>query len=153
MIRKTVTTFAKESIVGVFVVLGLVCVSYLTIKLGRMEVFDSSGYTVTARFSSVTGLRTGANVEIAGVPVGRVTSIRLDPQTFMADVDLRINDGVNLSDDVMASVKTSGLIGDKYISLAPGGSDTPLKNGDTITDTEPTLDLEALIGKVVFGGV
>lgn len=146
-------TFAKESIVGVFVVLGLVCVSYLTIKLGRMEVFDSSGYTVTARFSSVMGLRTGANVEIAGVPVGRVTSIRLDPQTFMADVDLRINDGVNLSDDVMASVKTSGLIGDKYISLAPGGSDTPLKNGDTITDTEPTLDLEALIGKVVFGGV
>ncbi|PWM71011.1 MAG: outer membrane lipid asymmetry maintenance protein MlaD [Desulfovibrionaceae bacterium] len=146
-------TFAKESIVGVFVVLGLVCVSYLTIKLGCMEVFDSSGYTVTARFSSVTGLRTGANVEIAGVPVGRVTSIRLDPQTFMADVDLRINDGVNLSDDVMASVKTSGLIGDKYISLAPGGSDTPLKNGDTITDTEPTLDLEALIGKVVFGGV
>ena len=146
-------TFAKESIVGVFVVLGLVCVSYLTIKLGRMEVFDSSGYTVTARCSSVTGLRTGANVEIAGVPVGRVTSIRLDPQTFMADVDLRINDGVNLSDDVMASVKTSGLIGDKYISLAPGGSDTPLKNGDTITDTEPTLDLEALIGKVVFGGV
>lgn len=146
-------TFAKESIVGVFVVLGLICVSYLTIKLGRMEVFDSSGYTVTARFSSVTGLRMGASVEIAGVAVGRVTSIRLDPESFMAEVDLRINDGVSLSDDVMASVKTSGLIGDKYISLAPGGSDTLLKNGDTITDTEPTLDLEALIGKVVFGGV
>lgn len=146
-------TFAKQSIVGLFVVLGLICVAYLTIKLGRMEVFDSSGYTVTARFSSVTGLRTGANVEIAGVPVGRVTSIRLDPQTFMADVDLRINNGVSLSDDVMASVKTSGLIGDKFISLAPGGSTTPLKSGDTITDTEPTLDLEALIGKVVFGGV
>ena len=146
-------TFAKESIVGVFVVLGLVCVSYLTIKLGRMEVFDSSGYTVTARFSSVTGLRMGASVEIAGVAVGRVTSIRLDPESFMAEVDLRINDGVSLSDDVMASVKTSGLIGDKYISLAPGGSDPLRKNGDTITDTEPTLDLEALIGKVVFGGV
>ena len=146
-------TVAKQSIVGLFVVLGLICVAYLTIKLGRMEVFDSSGYTVTARFSSVTGLRTGANVEIAGVPVGRVTSIRLDPQTFMADVDLRINNGVSLSDDVMASVKTSGLIGDKFISLAPGGSTTPLKSGDTITDTEPTLDLEALIGKVVFGGV
>lgn len=146
-------TFAKESIVGIFVVLGLVCVSYLTIKLGRMEVFDSGGYSVTARFSSVTGLRVGANVEIAGVPVGRVTTIRLDPQTFMADVVLRINDNVRLSDDVMASVKTSGLIGDKYIAIAPGGSDTPLKNGDTITDTEPTLDLEALIGKMVFGGV
>lgn len=146
-------TFAKESIVGIFVVLGLVCVSYLTIKLGRMEVFDSGGYSVTARFSSVTGLRVGANVEIAGVPVGRVTTIQLDPQTFMADVVLRINDNVRLSDDVMASVKTSGLIGDKYIAIAPGGSDTPLKNGDTITDTEPTLDLEALIGKMVFGGV
>lgn len=146
-------TFAKESIVGIFVILGLVCVGYLTIKLGRMEVFDSGGYTVTARFTSVTGLRTGANVEIAGVPIGRVTTIRLDPDTFLADVDLRINDGIKLSDDVMASVKTSGLIGDKYISIAPGGSDTLLKNGDTITDTEPTLDLEALIGKVVFGGV
>lgn len=146
-------SFAKETAVGFFVVLGLMCVAYLTVKLGRMEVFESGGYTVTARFTSVTGLRVGANVEIAGVPVGRVTAIELDPQTFMADVRLRLDEGLELGDDVMASVKTSGLIGDKYISIAPGGSETMLKDGDTITDTEPVLDLEALIGKVVFGGI
>ena len=146
-------SFTKESLVGVFVLIGLLCVAYLTIKLGRMEVFSSDGYVVTARFSSVAGLRVGANVEIAGVPIGRVSAIRLDPATYSADVDLRLNDDVKLSDDSMASVKTSGLIGDKYISMAPGGSSEMLKQGSLITDNEPTLDLEALIGKMVFGGV
>ena len=82
-------SFTKESLVGVFVLIGLLCVAYLTIKLGRMEVFSSDGYVVTARFSSVAGLRVGANVEIAGVPIGRVSAIRLDPATYSADVDLR----------------------------------------------------------------
>ncbi len=141
-------SFTKESLVGVFVVIGLLCVAYLTIKLGRMEVFNSDAYTITARFSSVAGLRVGANVEIAGVP-----AIRLDPATYSADVELRINEGVELSEDSMASVKTSGLIGDKYISMAPGGASDMLKQGSLITDTEPALDLEALIGKMVFGGV
>lgn len=145
--------YAKESIVGIFVIVGLLCVGYLTIKLGRMELFDSKGYSVSARFSSVTGLRIGANVEIAGVSVGRVAAITLDPKSYMANVQMRINDDVELSDDVMAAVKTSGLIGDKYVSLAPGGSDTLLKNGDVITDTEPVLDIESLISKYVFGGV
>jgi len=148
---------ARETGVGIFVVLGLLCVAYLTIKLGRMEVFDSSGYTVTARFSSVTGLRQGAGVEIAGVQVGRVAAIRLDPATFMADVDLRLNEGLELGDDAIASIKTSGLIGDKYVSIAPGGSTTMLEDGDTIFDTEPVMDLMDLIGKVIgniaFGGV
>ncbi len=146
-------SFTKESLVGVFVVIGLLCVAYLTIKLGRMEVFNSDAYTITARFSSVAGLRVGANVEIAGVPVGRVSAIRLAPATYSADVELRINEGVELSEDSMASVKTSGLIGDKYISMAPGGASDMLKQGSLITDTEPALDLEALIGKMVFGGV
>jgi phospholipid/cholesterol/gamma-HCH transport system substrate-binding protein len=144
--------FAKETIVGLFVALGLLCVGYLTIKLGRMEVFDSSGYLITARFSSVAGLRLGANVEIAGVPVGRVAAIRLEPTDYMADVDLRINGDVRLSGDIMISVKTSGLIGDKYISIAPGGSESRLEDGSLVTDTEPALDLESLIGKIAFGG-
>lgn len=143
----------KNIIIGLFVAVGLVCTAYLTIKLGRMEVLGDSGYTVTARFTSVAGLRVGANVEIAGVSVGRVSAIRLDTSDFTAHVDLRIDKGVPLSEDVMASVKTSGLIGDKYIALTPGGADQQLAPGSTITDTEPTLDLEALIGKVVFGGV
>ncbi len=144
---------AKNTVVGVFVVIGLVCVTYLTIKLGRMEVLGDNGYTVTARFSSVAGLRTGASVEIAGVSIGRVSAIRLDTKDYTAHVDLRINEGVPLSEDVMASVKTSGLIGDKYIAITPGGSEELLAPGSLITDTEPALDLEALIGKVVFEGV
>lgn len=144
---------SKNIVVGVFVLIGLVCVAYLTIKLGRMEVLGESGYTVTARFSSVAGLRVGANVEIAGVAVGRVSAIRLDTEDYTAHVDLHINEGIPLSEDIMASVKTSGLIGDKYIAITPGGSETMLQPGSLITDTEPALDLEALIGKVVFGGV
>ena len=144
---------AKNTIIGVFVAIGLVCVGYLTIKLGRMEVFGDSGYTVSARFTSVAGLRVGANVEIAGVAIGRVSAIRLDNEDFTAIVDMHIDKGVPLSEDVMASVKTSGLIGDKYIAITPGGAEEMLAAGSTITDTEPTLDIEALIGKVVFGGV
>ena len=144
---------SKNIVVGVFVLIGLVCVAYLSIKLGRMEVLGDSGYTITARFSSVAGLRVGANVEIAGVAVGRVSAIRLDTDDYTAQVDLHINEGIPLSEDIMASVKTSGLIGDKYIAITPGGSETMLQPGSLITDTEPALDLEALIGKVVFGGV
>ena len=128
-------SFSKEAAVGFFVMLGLVCVAYLTVKLGRMEVFHSEGYVLTASFNSVSGLRPGAEVEIAGVRVGRVKSIRLDDKQPRAVVELQLGDNVHLTDDVIASVKTSGLIGDKYISLEPGGSGEPLKNGDEITDS------------------
>ena len=143
----------RNALIGVFVAIARACMAYLTIKLGRMEVFDDSGYTVTARFTSVAGLRVGANVEIAGVAIGKVSAIRLSTEDFSAQVDLRIDKGVPLSEDVMASVKTSGLIGDKYISITPGGSDEKLAAGSTITDTESSMDLESLIGKFVFGGV
>ncbi len=143
----------RNALIGVFVAIALACMAYLTIKLGRMEVFDDSGYTVTARFTSVAGLRVGANVEIAGVAIGKVSAIRLSTEDFSAQLDQCIDKGVPLSEDVMASVKTSGLIGDKYISITPGGSDEKLAAGSTITDTESSMDLESLIGKFVFGGV
>ena len=146
-------TFSKEAAVGFFVLVGLVCLAYLTVKLGRMEVFNSEGYTVYASFNSVSGLRPGAEVEIAGVRVGRVKAIRLDDERPRAIVELQLNKGIHLTDDVIASVKTSGLIGDKYISLAPGGSGTELGNGDEITDTESAVDIEELISKYVFGKV
>ncbi len=146
-------TFSKEAAVGFFVLVGLVCLAYLTVKLGRMEVFNSEGYTVYASFNSVSGLRPGAEVEIAGVRVGRVKAIRLDDERPRAVVELQLNKGIHLTDDVIASVKTSGLIGDKYISLAPGGSGTELGNGDEITDTESAVDIEELISKYVFGKV
>lgn len=146
-------TLSKETAVGCFVLLGLVCVTYLTIKLGRMELFNSDGYTVSASFASVSGLRAGAEVEIAGVRVGRVKAIRLDGRTGRAVVDLLLNKDVELTDDVIASVKTSGLIGDKYVSLEPGGSGERLEPGGEITDTESAVDIEALISKYVFGKV
>lgn len=145
--------YSRETIVGIFVLVGILCVGYLTIKLGRMEVLNDNGYTIEARFASVTGLRSGAEIQIAGVSVGRVSNISLDPESQMALVTMVIDKNVQLSDDVIASVKTSGLIGDKYIQLSPGGSFDILESGDEISETESSVDIEELISKYVFGGV
>ncbi len=142
-----------ETAVGIFVVIGILCIGYLTIKLGNMEWIGDNYYPLYARFQSVSGLSSGAYVEMAGVEIGKVDSIALDPERLVAKVTLKIQKGVVLTDDVIASVKTSGLIGDKYIKLSPGGSDEILKPGDMITETESALDLEELISKYVFGGV
>ena len=139
--------------VGVFVLLGIICVGYLTIRLGEIEVLGDKTYMLNARFKSVTGLRAGAQVEIAGVQVGQVDSIALDPKDQMAMVRLKVKEAIVLGDDVIASVKTAGLLGDKYILLSPGGSDKILKRGDMIIETEPVLDIEGLIGKFAFGKV
>ena len=144
--------YSLEFSVGVFVLIGLVCLGYMTIKLGKMEVFDNNGYIVKARFASITGLKVGASVEISGVPVGKVTVINLD-KDYYAQVSLQLDKNVKLSDDSIASVKTSGLIGDKYISLSRGASTTMLADGGEITETESAVDIEALISKYVFGGV
>lgn len=145
----------RETAVGVFVLLGLICVAYLTIKLGKMEFFSGQGYELSARFDSVSGLRVGADVEMSGVPVGRVVSISLDPDPLrsQAVVRLKLDKDFQLSDDSIASVKTSGLIGDKYVSLSRGGSDKKLASGGTITETESSVDLGSLISKYAFGGV
>ena len=141
-----------EAAVGIFMLIGIVCVGYLSIHLGKMEWGGDRYYPVFARFQSVSGLIAGAHVELAGVHVGKVDSIALDPKREVAVVELKIQKGVILSDDVIASVKTSGLIGDKYLQLSPGSSDTVLKPGDMITETESAVDIEALISKYVFGG-
>jgi phospholipid/cholesterol/gamma-HCH transport system substrate-binding protein len=137
--------------VGIFVLIGILCVGYLTIRLGKMELIGDRHYFLNARFLSVAGLKKGAQVVIAGVKVGQVDAISLDPEEQVAIVRLKILEDVVLTDDVIASVKTSGLIGDKYIKLSPGGSDEILKNGDLITDTESSLDIEEIIGKYAFG--
>jgi len=142
-----------EIAVGIFVFIGILCIGYMTVKLGKMEWFGSDNYAVFARFQSIAGLKTGANVEMAGVKIGKVESISLDPVQQVAMVKIRIQKGVELTDDVIASVKTAGMIGDKYIKLSPGGSDVILKPGDMITETESALDLEELISKYVFGDV
>lgn len=145
----------RQTAVGIFVLIGLLCVAYLAVKLGRMELFSQKGFEISARFDSANGLRPGADVELAGVPVGRVTAIRLDPDPIrsQAIVDMRLDRDLHLSDDSMASIKTSGLIGDKYISLSRGGSEDEIKSGGMITETESPTDLESLISKYAFGGV
>jgi phospholipid/cholesterol/gamma-HCH transport system substrate-binding protein len=139
--------------VGIFVLIGLMCVGYLTIRLGKMEVFKDEHYILNARFQSVAGLKAGANIEIAGVSVGQVDAISLDLKEHVAMVQLKIKKGVILTDDVIASIKTAGLIGDKYIKLSPGGSEDTLEPGDTIFETESALDIEEIISKYAFGGV
>ena len=133
--------------------IGIICVGYLTIQLGKMQWIGDNFYPLDVRFKSAAGLKTGSQVEIAGVQVGQVDAIRFDQTRQMAMVRLKIQKNIVLTDDVIASVKTSGLIGDRYIKLTPGGSELVLKPGDQITETESAIDFEELISKYVFGGV
>lgn len=139
-----------ELAVGLFVMIGLACVGYLTIKLGKMELMGDNYYTLYAQFRSATGLKPGSNIEVAGVSIGQVEEITLEPVMKMANVKLKIEKGVELSDDVVASVKTAGLIGDKYITIGPGGSGEILEPGDYIEETESALDIEDLVSKYIF---
>lgn len=140
-----------EMAVGVFVIIGILCVGYLTIKLGKMELLGDNYYTIYAKFSSAAGLKPGSNVEIAGVPIGQVEAITLEPVLKIAKVALKIENGVELEEDAIASVKTSGLIGDKFIMITPGGAIDMIPPGGTITETEAALDIEDLVSKYVFG--
>ena len=140
-----------ETSVGIFMFIGIVCIGYLAIHLGKIGWIGNDHYELHATFQSVSGLMAGADVEMSGVKVGQIGSITLDQEKQAASVRLKIRDRIILTDDVIASVKTAGLIGDKYISLLPGGSDLVLKPGDTITETESAVDLEDLISKYIFG--
>lgn len=142
-----------ELLVGAFVVLGLAAVLYLTIKLGAGSMLGGDTYTIEARFTNAGGLNSGSSVVVAGVSVGRVEGIRVDPKDFSAIASLRVMSGLKLPADTMASIKTTGLIGDKYVLLAPGADEASLQPGGIITMTESSVDLESLIGKMAFGSV
>jgi len=143
-----------ETIVGIFVLIGVCCLAYLSIKLGKMEIMGGDDYQLYADFDSVSGLKSGASVEVAGVEVGRVSRIILDPKNgSKARVYMQIKKDVKLQDDVIAGVRTSGIIGDKFIQLKPGGSDKLLANGERIRETEAAVDLEELLSKYIHGQV
>ena len=145
--------YALETYVGIFVLIGLLCVAYLTVKLGKFEVLGGDYYIIKARFSSVSGLRTGSSVEMAGVQIGTVVRIRILKDIQVAEVEFKIRNDIELSEDTIASIKTSGLIGDKYVRVTPGGSEEVLKDGDRIMETEAAIDLEELISNFIFGKV
>lgn len=142
-----------ELLAGLFVALGIAAIAWLTIQLGAGALVGGDTYLVEARFTNASGLSKGGNVVVAGVPVGRVEGVRVDPADFSAIVSMRVLSNLKLPTDTIASIKTTGLIGDKFIAIAPGADETYLKPGDRIVDTESSVDLESLIGKMAFGSV
>jgi len=140
-----------EFVVGVFVLVGILCMGYLAIKLGKLELVGGDYYELKADFSSTSGLKQGASVEIAGVEVGRVKTIALIED--QAQVVLAIQDGIPVYNDAIASIKTRGIIGEKFMGLSPGGSGEILSNGGTIVDTESGIDLEQVISQFIHGNV
>ena len=146
--------YAMETAVGIFVVIGLFCVGYMTVKLGNVGLLGDDSYSLFARFTSVSGLRTGSSIQMLGIEIGRVDDFTMDQENQMAVVEFRINKGIKIYDDAIASIKTEGLIGDRYVSIDPGGgTDELLQPGGTITETESPTDIQDLISKYAFGDV
>ena len=139
-----------ELYVGFFMIIGLVSVGYLILAIGEFQFFSQNRYTVHGFFSSATGLKTGARVEIAGVEVGTVSKISIDKERLVAKVAFTIENTIELSEDSIVSVKTSGIIGEKYLDILPGGSPIVLEEGDELTNTESSLDIESLVRKFIF---
>ncbi len=140
-----------EFVVGIFMIAGILSFGYLSVKLARMEIVGTSGLNLVAIFSNAGGLKTGAQVEIAGVPIGRVRSITLED--YRARVELFIRADVAIQEDAIARIKTKGLLGEKYVDIIPGGSDIDLQDTEMIFETQPPVDIEDLISKFVFGKV
>ena len=142
-----------EFLVGLFMIAGFLAFGYLALQLGEVSLFaDSKNYTVVAQFDNVAGVKKGAAVQVAGVTVGHASKIWLDEEGY-ANVALQVEKTLELPVDSTASVKSTGLIGDKFISLSPGGEEELFKDGDLLTDTESAVDIESLISKFAFGSV
>jgi len=140
-----------ELAVGLFIIAGILCLGYLSVKLGKMEIMGERGYEIYGVFSNIGGLKVGSSIEIAGVNVGRVKSVVLDD--YQARVVLNFPKELTIQEDAIASVKTRGLIGEKYIEITPGGSEKVIKPGGRIRETQPAIDMEELISKFVFGKI
>lgn len=143
--------FNREIAVGLFVVMGFLALAYLSIKLGDIQIGSGNTYTLTAVFPTVAGLKASASIEVAGVSIGRVENITL--QDFEAIVTMRVDGSIRLQDDAIASIRTRGLIGEKFIRITPGGSDRMLSPGGRIREVESPLDFEDLIGRFIQGKI
>lgn len=145
--------YAMETAVGIFVAIGLIMIGYMTVKLGNVGLLESDSYKLEARFTNIAGLRVGSPVDIFGIEIGRVDQVKIDQESGKALVIMSIKKGVNIYRDAIASIKTEGLIGDKYVSIDPGGAEELLAAGGTITETQGAIDVGDLIGKYAFGDV
>jgi phospholipid/cholesterol/gamma-HCH transport system substrate-binding protein len=145
--------YTIETTVGIFIVFGLLCIGYMTVKLSHLSLLGDNAYSLFARFKSVTGMRIGSPIYISGIEVGRVERLTMDQGSQMAVLEMRIKNDVKIYNDAIASIKTEGLIGDMYLSIDPGGAGELLKPGATITETQPAADIADLISKFAFGDV
>lgn len=145
--------YAMETTVGIFLVFGLLCIGYMTVKLGHVSLLGDNAYSLFARFTTVSGLRAGSPVNMLGIEVGRVGRLTMDQKDQRAVVEIRIPKDIKVYDDAIASIKTEGLIGDMFLSIDPGGAGKLLEPGGTITETQPAVDMVDLIGKYAFGEV
>jgi phospholipid/cholesterol/gamma-HCH transport system substrate-binding protein len=143
----------KETAVGIFVIMGLLAVVYMSVKLGNVQLFSDKYYEIKANFTDISGLKVNAPVQMFGVDIGFVSKIGLNQKKGVASVTMMLLKEVQLTDDAIAAIKTNGLIGDKYVKIAPGGVGDPVKPGDTLFNTQPAVDLEDLISKFAFGSV
>ena len=145
--------YSKETVVGIFVVIGLFCIAYMTVKLGNVGFIGENTYSLYGKFTTVTGLRTGNPVNMLGLEIGRVEKFTMDQENQQVVVEFKINKGIEIFDDAIASIKTEGLIGDKYVAVDPGGGGDLLADGDLITDTNSPTDIMDLVSKYAFGDV
>ncbi len=145
-------TVHMERLVGMFVLLGIACIGYFALRFGSSQWRALDTYVLEARFTNASGLVRGSQVAVAGVPVGSVTGMRLG-QDFSALVEFKLRKDVRLPSDSVASIRGHGLLGDKYIALAPGAAEDMLAAGGRLTDTESSVDLESMLSRFAFGAL
>jgi phospholipid/cholesterol/gamma-HCH transport system substrate-binding protein len=140
-----------ELVVGIFVLTGIICLGYMSVKLAKKEIFNDNGYDLYAIFTDAGGLKKGSSVSIAGMEVGRVKSITMED--YEAKITITLPSSIKIQEDAIATIKTRGLIGEKFLAITPGGSDITLKAGERIRETTPAVDIEELISNYVFGKI
>ncbi len=142
--------FSVEAGVGIFLIFGVLCLAYLSVKLGDIDLFSQEQYAVKAYFTNVSGLKENATIEVAGVRIGKVSKIYLNE--YDAEVNLLIDNDIKLPEDSIASIRTQGIIGDKFIKISPGGAEEYIETGGEILETESAIDIEELVSKYIFEG-
>jgi phospholipid/cholesterol/gamma-HCH transport system substrate-binding protein len=139
-----------ELLVGIFMLMGIIAITFLALRMGDIGLFNNDEYVINAKFTSASGLREGAYVEMAGVTVGKVKRIEFDPESYLAIVSMSLPKTILIPDDSIASIRTAGIIGDKFIKISAGGSEDYVEDGMEIMETEPSINLEELISKYIF---
>ena len=139
-----------EILVGIFILVGIITITFLALRMGDFGLLNNTQYIIKAEFTSASGLKKGAHVEMAGVSVGKVKNIIFNPETYLAEVYIAIENNIKVPEDSTASIRTAGIIGDKFLKISPGGSEIIIEKNMSIVETEPSINLEELISKYIF---